>query len=191
LNISGGWDMSIKPDWWIKEMALKHKMIEPFEEKLISKGVISYGLSSYGYDIRLADEFKIFTNVYNALVDPKNFDEKSFIDYKGDYVIIPPNSFVLGRSIEYIRMPSNVLGICVGKSTYARCGIIVNITPIEPAFRGYLVIEISNSTPLPVKVYANEGIAQIIFFEGKPCEITYENRKGKYQNQQGIVTARI
>ena len=183
--------MSIKPDWWIKEMALKHKMIEPFEEKLISKGVISYGLSSYGYDIRLADEFKIFTNVYNALVDPKNFDEKSFIDYKGDYVIIPPNSFVLGRSIEYIRMPSNVLGICVGKSTYARCGIIVNLTPIEPSWEGYLVIEISNSTPLPVKVYANEGIAQIIFFEGKPCEITYENRKGKYQNQQGIVTARI
>jgi dCTP deaminase len=179
------------PDWKIKELAITHKMIEPFEEKLITKGVISYGLSSYGYDIRLADEFKIFTNVFNALVDPKDFDEKSFIDYRGDYVIIPPNSFVLGRSVEYIRMPSDVLGICIGKSTYARCGIIVNITPLEPGWQGYLVIEISNSTPLPVKVYANEGIAQIIFIQGEPCEVTYASRKGKYQNQTEILTARV
>ena len=169
-------------------MALKHGMIEPFVKELVRKGTISYGLSSYGYDIRVADEFKIFTNVYSVIVDPKDFDERSFIDYRGDYAIIPPNSFALARSVEYFRIPRNVLGLCIGKSTYARAGIIVNITPLEPEWEGYLTIEISNTTPLPAKIYANEGIAQIIFLEADELTRTsYKDRKGKYQNQAGIL----
>ncbi len=182
----------LKSDKWIKRMAIEFKMIEPFEEKQIKKGVISYGLSSYGYDLRLSDEFKIFTNVFNSIIDPKNFDPKSFVDYKGDVCIIPPNSFILGRSIEYLRMPRKVLGICIGKSTYARCGIIVNITPIEAEWEGQVTIEISNTTPLPVKVYANEGIAQIIFLESdEECEKSYKDKKGKYDKQIGIVLPKI
>ncbi len=180
--------MAIKSDRWIEEMSLRHGMIEPFEKNLIRRGVISYGLSSYGYDIRVADEFKIFTNVYSVIVDPKNFDERSFIDFKGDYAIIPPNSFALARSVEYFRIPRNVLGLCIGKSTYARAGIIVNITPLEPEWEGYLTIEISNTTPLPAKIYANEGIAQIIFLEAdEVTRMSYRDRKGKYQNQAGII----
>jgi dCTP deaminase len=182
----------IKSDKWIKRMAREFKMIEPFEEKQIKKGVISYGLSSYGYDIRLSDEFKIFTNVFNSIIDPKNFDPKSFVDYKGETCVIPPNSFILGRSIEYIRMPRKILGICIGKSTYARCGIIVNITPIEAEWEGEITIEISNTTPLPVKVYAYEGIAQLIFFESdEECEESYKDKKGKYDKQLGIVLPKI
>jgi len=178
--------MGLKNDRWIIEQA-KKGMIEPFEEKLVSSGVISYGLSSYGYDIRLADEFKIFSNVFSEVLDPKNFSPKSFVEHKGDYVIIPPNSFVLARSLEYFRIPRNVLAIVLGKSTYARMGIIANITPAEPTWEGYLVIEISNTTPLPAKLYAFEGIAQMLFFEAdEPCEVSYADRKGKYQNQTGI-----
>lgn len=182
----------LKSDKWIKRMAIENKMIEPFEEKQIKQGVISYGISSYGYDIRLADEFKIFTNVFNSIVDPKNFDPKSFVDFKGEVCIIPPNSFILGRSVEYLKIPRRVLGICLGKSTYARCGIIVNITPLEAEWEGQITIEISNTTPLPVKVYANEGIAQILFFESdEECEESYKDRKGKYDKQKGIVLPRI
>lgn len=182
----------LKSDKWIKRMVKEFKMIEPFEEKQIQKGVISYGISSYGYDIRLADEFKIFTNVYNSIVDPKNFDPKSFVDYKGDVCVIPPNSFILGRSVEYIRIPRKILGICLGKSTYARCGIIVNITPLESEWEGRITIEISNTTPLPVKVYANEGIAQILFLESdEDCEVSYKDKKGKYDKQDGIVLPKI
>lgn len=182
----------LKSDKWIKKMALEYKMIEPFEEKQIKKGVISYGLSSYGYDLRLSDEFKIFTNVFNSIIDPKNFDPKSFVDYKGETCIIPPNSFILGRSIEYLRIPRKILGICIGKSTYARCGIIVNITPIEAEWEGQVTIEISNTTPLPVKVYAYEGIAQIIFLESdEECELSYKDKKGKYDKQLGIVLPKI
>ncbi len=182
----------LKSDKWIKKMAIEYKMIEPFEEKQIKKGVISYGLSSYGYDLRLSDEFKIFTNVFNSIIDPKNFDPKSFVDYKGETCIIPPNSFILGRSIEYLRIPRKILGICIGKSTYARCGIIVNITPIEAEWEGQVTIEISNTTPLPVKVYAFEGIAQIIFLESdEECELSYKDKKGKYDKQLGIVLPKI
>lgn len=190
----------IKNDRWIREMALKHGMIEPFVDEQVSKGVISYGLSSYGYDIRVADEFKIFTSVNTRLiaegrpivVDPKSFDEGSFVDHKGDFCIIPPNSFVLGRSVEYFRIPRNILALCLGKSTYARCGIIVNITPAEPEWEGQLVIEISNTSPLPAKIYANEGIAQMIFLEcPEGCEVSYQDRKGKYQKQQGIVPSKV
>lgn len=182
----------LKSDKWIKKMVLEYKMIEPFEEKQIKKGVISYGLSSYGYDLRLSDEFKIFTNVFNSIIDPKNFDPKSFVDYKGETCIIPPNSFILGRSIEYLRIPRKILGICIGKSTYARCGIIVNITPIEAEWEGQVTIEISNTTPLPVKVYAYEGIAQIIFLESdEECELSYKDKKGKYDKQLGIVLPKI
>lgn len=182
----------LKNDGWIKRMAKEKKIIEPFEENQIKRGVISFGLSSYGYDIRLSDEFKIFTNVFNSIVDPKNFDPKSFVDFKGDVCVIPPNSFALGRSLEYFRIPRDVLGLCVGKSTYARCGIIVNITPLEPGWEGYLTIEISNTTPLPVKVYANEGVAQVIFLVGEEeCEVSYKDRKGKYQKQEGIVLPKI
>lgn len=184
--------MSIKADKWIREMAIKHRMIEPFAEKQVSKGVISYGLSSYGYDIRIADEFKIFTNINTVIVDPKDFDTKSFIDFKGDVCIIPPNSFALGRSVEYFRVPRNIMTICVGKSTYARCGIITNVTPLEPEWEGFITLEISNTTPLPAKIYANEGIAQILFFESDElCEISYGDRKGKYQGQQGITIPRV
>ncbi len=184
--------MSIKSDTWIRKMAREHKMIEPFAEKQVSIGVISFGLSSYGYDIRIADEFKIFTNINTAIVDPKAFDTKSFVDFRGDVCIIPPNSFALGRSMEYFRVPRNVMTICVGKSTYARCGIITNVTPLEPEWEGYITLEISNTTPLPARIYANEGIAQILFFESDEiCEISYGDRKGKYQRQQGITIPKV
>jgi dCTP deaminase len=182
----------VMSDKWIKKMAKEYGMIEPFEENLVRKGVISYGLSSYGYDFRIADEFKIFTNVASTIVDPKNFDERSFVSVKGDYCIIPPNSFVLGRSVEYFRIPRDVIGICLGKSTYARCGIIVNVTPLEPGWEGFLTVEISNTTPLPAKIYAWEGIAQVIFIKGnEECEISYKDRKGKYMYQPGIVLPKV
>jgi dCTP deaminase len=173
-------------------MAHEHGMIEPFVEKQVSTHVISYGVSSYGYDIRVADEFKIFTNVFSAVVDPKHFDPKSMVDFKGDICIIPPNSFVLARTIEYFRIPRNVLTICVGKSTYARCGLIVNVTPFEPEWEGFVTLEISNTTPLPAKVYANEGIAQVLFFiAADECETSYKDRKGKYDKQTGVVPAKV
>jgi len=176
----------------IKEYVKKHKMITPFESSQKREGIISYGLSSYGYDFRIADDFKIFTNVNNAIVDPKNFDPKSFIDFKGKECIIPPNSFVLGRSIERFHIPRNVLGICLGKSTYARCGLVVNVTPLEPEWIGYVTIEISNTTPLPAKIYANEGICQVLFIKGSQvCEISYADKKGKYQNQQKLTLPKI
>jgi len=184
----------IKNDRWIRMMATRHNppMIEPFEEKQIREGVISYGVSSYGYDIRIADEFKIFTNINTAIVDPKDFDNKSFVDFKGDVCIIPPNSFALGRSVEYFRIPRNVMTVCLGKSTYARCGIITNVTPFEPEWEGYVTIEISNTTPLPARIYANEGIAQVLFFESdEPPEVSYADKKGKYQAQKGITLPRI
>lgn len=184
--------MGIKPDHWIRKMALEHKMIEPFVEGQVSKGVISYGLSSYGYDIRVTDEFKVFTNVHNSLVDPKNFDEKSFVEIKGDECIIPPNSFALTRTVEYFRIPRSTLTVCLGKSTYARCGIIVNVTPFEPEWEGHVTLEISNTTPIPAKIYANEGIAQVLFFEAdEECEISYADKKGKYQKQIGITAPRV
>ncbi|MDI6641125.1 MAG: dCTP deaminase [Elusimicrobiota bacterium] len=184
--------MMLKSDKWIREMALKHKMIEPFFERQINKSVISYGLSSYGYDMRIADEFKVFTNINNSIVDPKNFDPKMLVDFKGDYCIIPPNSFALARSVEYFRIPRNILTICVGKSTYARCGIIVNVTPFEPEWEGYATLEISNTTPLPAKIYSNEGIAQVLFFESdQVCEISYADKKGKYQAQKGITLPKL
>ncbi|NPA31351.1 MAG: dCTP deaminase [Chloroflexi bacterium] len=184
--------MSLKNDAWIRRMAREHGMIEPFVEGQVRSGVISYGLSSYGYDIRVADEFKIFTNVHSAIVDPKHFDPKSMVDFKGEVCIIPPNSFVLARSVEYIRVPRDVLVICIGKSTYARCGIIVNVTPLEPEWEGYITIEISNTTPLPAKIYANEGIAQLVFLQAdEPCEVSYADKKGKYQRQQGIVLPKV
>ncbi|NUM43273.1 MAG: dCTP deaminase [Anaerolineales bacterium] len=184
--------MSIKPDHWIRKMAQEHGMIEPFEAAQVRKGVISYGVSSYGYDIRVADEFKIFTNVYSAIVDPKNFDTKSMVDFKGDVCIIPPNSFALARTVEYFRIPRSVLTVCVGKSTYARCGIIVNVTPFEPEWEGFVTLEISNTTPLPAKIYANEGIAQVLFFEAdEECETSYADKKGKYQGQQSIVLPKL
>jgi dCTP deaminase len=178
----------IKSDRWIKRMALEQGMIKPFEERQVRQGAISYGLSSYGYDIRIADEFKIFTNINTAIVDPKAFDPRSFVDYHGDVALIPPNSFALGRSVEYFKVPRNVLTICVGKSTYARCGIITNVTPFEPEWEGYVTLEISNTTPLPARIYANEGIAQVLFFESdETCLVSYADRQGKYQGQQGIV----
>jgi len=184
--------MSIKADSWIRRMAKEKQMITPFVDGQIREGVISYGLSSYGYDIRVTDEFKIFTNVHSAVVDPKNFNSKSFIDFKGDVCVIPPNSFVLAQTVEYFRIPRNVLTVCLGKSTYARCGLIVNVTPFEPEWEGYVTLEISNTTPLPARVYANEGIAQVLFFESdEMCETSYADRKGKYQNQQSIVLPRI
>lgn len=184
--------MSIKPDRWIRQMATENGMIEPFESSQVRDGVISYGVSSYGYDIRVADEFKIFTNVYSAVVDPKGFDPRSMVDYKGDVCTIPPNSFALARTVEYFRIPRNVLTVCVGKSTYARCGIIVNVTPFEPEWEGYVTLEISNTTPLPARIYANEGIAQVLFFEADEiCEISYADKKGKYQRQQSIVLPKL
>ncbi len=164
-------------------------MIEPFADNQVRKGVISYGVSSYGYDMRVAREFKIFTNVHNTVVDPKNFDGKSFVEFEGDVCIVPPNSFALARSVEYFRIPRTVLTVCVGKSTYARCGIITNVTPFEPEWEGTVTLEISNTTPLPAKIYANEGIAQVLFFEADAddiCETSYGDRKGKYQSQRGI-----
>ena len=169
-------------------MALEQGMIKPFEERQVSAGCISYGLSSYGYDLRIADEFKIFTNINNTIVDPKAFDPRSFVDYQGPVCVVPPNSFALGRSVEYFKIPRNVLTICVGKSTYARCGIITTVTPFEPEWEGYVTLEISNTTPLPAKIYANEGIAQVLFFESdEACQTSYADRQGKYQGQQGIV----
>jgi len=182
----------IKSDRWIKRMALEKRMIEPFEERQVRQGVISYGLSSYGYDIRIADAFKIFTNVFSPVVDPKAFDARSFVDFRGEVCIIPPNSFVLGRSIEYFRIPRNVMTICLGKSTYARCGIITNVTPFEPEWEGFVTLEVSNTTPLPARIYANEGIAQVVFFESdETCAVSYADRQGKYQAQQGIELPKV
>ncbi|MCP4356866.1 MAG: dCTP deaminase [Chloroflexi bacterium] len=184
--------MAIKADSWIRRMAVEQDMIEPFVNEQVREGVISYGLSSYGYDIRVSDEFKIFTNVHSAIVDPKHFNPNSFIDFKGDVCVIPPNSFVLAQTLEYFRIPRNVLTVCLGKSTYARCGLIVNVTPFEPEWEGYVTLEISNTTPLPARIYANEGIAQVLFFESDEiCEISYADRKGKYQKQQSIMLPRI
>ena len=182
-----GWPV-IKSDRWIRQMALEQGMIKPFEEQQVRSGAISYGLSSYGYDLRIADEFKIFTNINNTIVDPKAFDPRSFVDYQGPVCIVPPNSFALGRSVEYFKIPRNVLTICVGKSTYARCGVITNVTPFEPEWEGFVTLEISNTTPLPAKIYANEGIAQVLFFQSdEACQTSYADRQGKYQGQQGIV----
>jgi dCTP deaminase len=183
--------MSVKSDKWIRRMAKEQGMIEPFEAGQIkTKGeerLISYGTSSYGYDVRCSDEFKIFTNVHSATVDPKNFDEKSFVDIKADSCIIPPNSFALARTVEFFRIPRNVLTICLGKSTYARCGIIVNVTPLEPEWEGHVTLEFSNTTTLPAKIYANEGVAQVIFIESdEVCETSYKDRAGKYQGQKGV-----
>ena len=183
---------SIKADRWIRQMALEHKMIEPFEDRQVREGVVSYGLSSYGYDIRVADEFKVFTNINSTVVDPKNFDARSFVDLKTDICIIPPNSFALAKTVEYFRIPRDVLTVCVGKSTYARCGLIVNVTPFEPEWEGYVTLEISNTTPLPARVYAHEGIAQVLFFQSdEPCEVSYADKKGKYQKQQGLTLPRL
>jgi len=186
--------MSIKSDRWIRRMATEHRMIEPFTDGQVRGGAISYGVSSYGYDMRVAPEFKIFTNVLSAVVDPKHFDAKSFVEYSGDVCIVPPNSFALARSVEYFRIPRNVLTICVGKSTYARCGIITNVTPFEPEWEGYVTLEISNTTPLPAKIYANEGICQVLFFEADDddvCETSYADKKGKYQGQVGVTLPKL
>lgn len=184
--------MAIKSDRWIRKMALEHDMINPFNDRQMRDGVISYGVSSYGYDLRVADEFKIFTNVNSSIVDPKHFDSKSFIDVKGSSILVPPNSFALARSVEYFKIPRDVLTICVGKSTYARCGIIVNVTPFEPEWEGFVTLEISNTTPLPAKIYSNEGLCQILFFQGdEPCETSYKDKAGKYQKQQGIVLPKL
>jgi dCTP deaminase len=182
----------LKSDRWIRRMALDHDMINPFSEKQVREGVVSYGLSSYGYDLRVADEFKIFTNVNCTVVDPKHFDERSFVTVRSECAIIPPNSFALARSVEYFKIPRDVLTICVGKSTYARCGIIVNVTPFEPEWEGFVTLEISNTTPLPARIYANEGLCQIIFFQSdEVCETSYADRRGKYQAQKGIVLPKL
>jgi dCTP deaminase len=186
--------MSIKSDRWIRRMAQEHGMIEPFADAQVREGVISYGVSSYGYDMRVAPEFKIFTNALSAIVDPKRFDPKSFVPFEGPVCVVPPNSFALARSVEYFRIPRNVLTICVGKSTYARCGIITNVTPFEPEWEGHVTLEISNTTPLPAKIYADEGIAQVLFFtadEGDECETSYADKKGKYQAQRGITLPKL
>jgi dCTP deaminase len=192
--------MSIKSDRWIRRMAREHRMIEPFVDAQVravdqeGRKVISYGVSSYGYDMRVAPEFKIFTNVLSAIVDPKHFDSKSFVEFEGDVCIVPPNSFALARSVEYFRIPRNCLTICVGKSTYARCGIITNVTPFEPEWEGYVTLEISNTTPLPAKIYANEGICQVLFFEADDddvCETSYKDKAGKYQAQTGVTLPKL
>jgi dCTP deaminase len=188
--------MSIKSDKWIRRMAEGHGMIEPFEpgqvREVDGKRIVSYGTSSYGYDVRCSDEFKIFTNIYSTVVDPKNFDEKSFVDMKGEFCVIPPNSFALARTVERFNIPRNVLVICLGKSSYARCGIVVNVTPLEPEWEGYVTLEFSNTTPLPAKIYANEGVAQMLFFESdEVCETSYRDRGGKYQGQQGVTLPKI
>ena len=188
--------MSIKSDKWIRRMSLEHGMITPFEQGQVTSDEtnkrISYGTSSYGYDVRCADEFKIFTNINSSIVDPKNFDPNSFVDVKSDVCIIPPNSFALARTVEYLKIPRNVLTICLGKSTYARCGIIVNVTPLEPEWEGHVTLEFSNTTPLPAKIYANEGVAQFLFFESdEECEQSYKDKKGKYQGQQGVTLPRM
>ncbi|HME31535.1 MAG TPA: dCTP deaminase [Terriglobales bacterium] len=184
--------MSIKSDRWIRKMATEHDMINPFSEKQVREGVISYGLSSYGYDLRVADEFRIFTNVNSTVVDPKKFDERSLVKVDAEVCIVPPNSFALARSVEYFKIPRDVLTICVGKSTYARCGIIVNVTPFEPEWEGFVTLEISNTTPLPARIYANEGLCQILFFQSdEQCETSYKDKKGKYQGQKGIVLPKL
>jgi dCTP deaminase len=188
--------MSVKSDRWIRRMAAERKMIEPFEAQQVrhvdGNRVISFGTSSYGYDVRCAPEFKVFTNINSAIVDPKKFVESSFVDMAGDVCIIPPNSFALARTVEYFRIPRNVLTICLGKSTYARCGIITNVTPFEPEWEGYVTLEISNTTPLPAKVYANEGISQVLFFQSdEVCETSYADKQGKYQKQQGLTLPRL
>ena len=186
--------MSIKSDRWIVEMARTHQMIDPFEDGQVAETVISYGVSSYGYDMRVANEFRIFTNVASAIVDPKAFDEKSFVEFEGEVCIVPPNSFALARSVEYFRIPRNVLTLCVSKSTYARCGIITNVTPFEPEWEGFVTLEISNTTPLPAKIYANEGIAQVLFFEADDddiCRTSYADKKGKYQGQRGVTLPKL
>lgn len=184
--------MSIRCDSWIRRMCVEHKMIDPFEPDQIRKGNISYGLSSYGYDIRVADEFKIFNNKAAGMIDPKKLDPDSFYDFKGDVCVIPPNSFILARSVEYFRIPRNVMTICFGKSTYARCGIITNVTPFEPEWEGHVTMGISNTTPLPAKVYANEGIAQVLFFEAaEVCAKSYKDKNGKYQAQKEITLSKI
>jgi len=183
--------VSIKSDQWIQRMAIEHGMIEPYESGQVRdrglERIVSFGTSSYGYDVRCADEFKIFTNINSAIVDPKNFDANSFVDVQSDVCIIPPNSFALARTVEYFRIPRNILTVCVGKSTYARCGIIVNVTPLEPEWEGHVTLEFSNTTPLPAKIYANEGVAQVLFFESdEVCAVSYKDRAGKYQGQQGV-----
>lgn len=188
--------MTLRSDKWIRRMAIEHKMIEPFFDRQVreeeGRKLVSYGLSSYGYDLRVAEDFKIFTNIHNTIVDPKNFKGDTFVDFKGSSCIIPPNSFALARSVEYFRIPRNVLTLCIGKSTYARCGIIVNVTPFEPEWEGYVTLEISNTTPLPAKIYAGEGLAQVLFFVGdEACEVSYADRKGKYMKQMEIVCPSI
>jgi dCTP deaminase len=188
--------MGLKPDHWIRKMAEEHRMIEPFEAGQVRYGengerLVSYGTSSYGYDVRCANEFKVFTNINSTIVDPKRFDEKSFVDIVADVCIIPPNSFALARTVEYFRIPRNVLTVCLGKSTYARCGIIVNVTPLEPEWEGHVTLEFSNTTPLPAKIYANEGVAQMLFFESdETCEVSYRDRGGKYMGQLGVTLPR-
>jgi dCTP deaminase len=186
--------MSIKSDRWIRRMAREHAMIEPFVDGQVREGAISYGVSSYGYDMRVAPEFRIFTNVLSIIVDPKHFDARSFVEFDGDVCIVPPNSFALARSVEYFRIPRNVLTICLGKSTYARCGIITNVTPFEPEWEGHVTLEISNTTPLPAKIYANEGICQVLFFEADDddvCQTSYADKKGKYQKQTGVTLPKL
>jgi dCTP deaminase len=184
--------MTIRSDRWIRKMSHEHGMIEPFEPGQARDGVISYGVSSFGYDVRVADEYKVFTDVYSVVVDPKEFDARSFVDVKAEYCIIPPRSFALARTLEYFRIPSDVLVICVGKSTYARCGIIVNVTPLEPEWCGHLTLEISNTTPLPAKIYSNEGLAQLLFFQGDEVpEVTYATKRGKYQDQRGVTLPKL
>jgi dCTP deaminase len=186
--------MSIKSDRWIRRMVREHQMIDPFEQSQVRSGSISYGVSSYGYDMRVAREFRIFTNVHSPIVDPKVFDPLSFVEFEGDVCLIPPNSFALARSVEYFRIPRNVLTICVGKSTYARCGIITNVTPFEPEWEGHVTLEISNTTPLPARIYANEGIAQVLFFEADQddiCDVSYADKQGKYQGQRGVTLPKL
>jgi dCTP deaminase len=184
--------MSIKSDRWIRQMAREQRMIEPFTDGQVRQGVISYGLSSYGYDVRIADDFKIFTNINSTTVDPKHFDPRSFVDFKGDVCVIPPNSFALARTVEYFRIPRDVLVITLGKSTYARCGIIVNVTPLEPEWEGIVTLEVSNTTPLPARIYAGEGVAQMLFFQSdEACETSYADKKGKYQAQQGLTLPKL
>jgi dCTP deaminase len=192
LNLFEVTRMAVKNDRWIRRMALEQDMINPFADRQVREGVISYGVSAYGYDLRVADEYKIFTNVNSTIVDPKHFDEKSFVEFRGPVCIVPPNSFALARSVEYFKIPRSVITLCVGKSTYARCGIIVNVTPLEPEWEGFVTLEISNTTPLPARVYSNEGLCQIVFFESdEMCEVSYKDKKGKYQSQQGIVLPKI
>jgi len=184
--------MTVKSDRWIRRMATEHRMIEPFTDGQVRQGVISYGLSSYGYDVRIADDFKIFTNINSTIVDPKNFDTRSFVDVVGPECVIPPNSFALARTVEYFRIPRDVLVVCLGKSSYARCGIIVNVTPLEPEWEGIVTLEVSNTTPLPARIYAGEGIAQMLFFQSdEACEVSYADKKGKYQGQAGLTLPKL